>query len=265
MDSATAVSTALSAAQRIDKRPFFDQSAGFRSDFQQILESLPHIRMSHVPASDLQSWKRLVRRLQDHGGRVNDNEAKHLITTLAGVLAAYRPESDGEPDLVAVVRPPVLLFVSHAHDDIAIAEEFIDLLKAALPIEPHSIRATSIDGSRLPAGALTADTLRQDVLQSPAFIALITPRSLTSTWVLFEMGARWASGRRLLPLLARMGPKPELPGPMGLVSALSADSVPQLHQIVADVGDILGLKLREPASYAKHLATVARLSSRDND
>jgi TIR domain len=80
--------------------------------------------------------------------------------------------------------------VSHSSSDRALTEAMSELLSRALLPGAAAIRCTSVDGHRLPAGAQVGETLRADIRDAAVFVALVTPRSLSSPYLLFELGAR---------------------------------------------------------------------------
>lgn len=83
------------------------------------------------------------------------------------------------------------VFISHSSADQDLAEALIRLLRSALPLQPDIIRCTSVGGYKLPTGTEVDAQLRKEVVEAELFIALITKDSLDSTYVLFELGARW--------------------------------------------------------------------------
>jgi hypothetical protein len=72
-----------------------------------------------------------------------------------------------------------------------------------LNIPPEKILCTSVDGFRLVAGADTDDELRDAVLEAKTLVGIISPSSQRSSYVLFELGARWGTKKHLIPLTAR--------------------------------------------------------------
>jgi hypothetical protein len=86
-------------------------------------------------------------------------------------------------------------------------------------------------------------------------IGLITRNSLSSPYVLFELGARWGAGLFMVPLLAGVTPE-EVRGPLSGLNALSCSVEAQLHQMLADVSNRLEIPVQSVASYLRYLKTV---------
>ena len=83
----------------------------------------------------------------------------------------------------------VKVFISHSSNDVQLAKPLIDLLRSALRLRASEIRCTSVPGYKLPGGAETDEQIREELLDAPVFIGLVTEASLESKYVLFELGA----------------------------------------------------------------------------
>jgi hypothetical protein len=156
-------------------------------------------------------------------------------------------------------NPEILVFISHSSKDVDLALTVIELLKAGLGLLANQIRCSSVDGYRLPVGAHTETQLREEVNLAPVVIGLITPSSLASAFVMFELGARWGANNFLAPLLAGVKTS-ELSGPLSFMNALHGNSEPQLHDLLKVVGEKLGLQLQDTASYLRHISAVRQQS-----
>lgn len=143
------------------------------------------------------------------------------------------------------------VFISHSSVDEPLAERLVTLIRSALNLPTEKIRCTSLNGFRLPVGISTNDRLRQEIHDSKVFIALITPSSLQSTYVLFELGARWGTQKPLIPLLACGMQGKKLPDPLSTINALSCAELAQLHQFIIDLGRFLGVNPDSAAAYQK--------------
>lgn len=152
------------------------------------------------------------------------------------------------------------VFISHSSKDAPIAKALVLLLKAALNISSGRIRCTSVDGYGLSAGAETDNQLRVELRESKVFLGIITQSSVESTYVLFELGARWGAHLQLAPVLASSADKTLLRGPLSGLNALSCDSRSQVLQLVDDVGSDLGLIAEKAASYQDYVDDLLRLA-----
>jgi hypothetical protein len=153
----------------------------------------------------------------------------------------------------------LLVFISHSSKDADLALALIDLLKAGLALRADQIRCSSVDGYRLPIGVSTPDQLRNEVNAAKIVIGLVTPSSLVSHYVMFELGARWGANSLLAPLLAGVKAS-ELSGPLSLLNALSASNDAQLHQLLGDVAKQLGMPLQPAPSYIRNITAVKTLA-----
>lgn len=160
-----------------------------------------------------------------------------------------RPQSQGS----------LLVLISHSSKDAELATALIELLRAGIGLLADQIRCSSVDGYRLPVGVNTEKRLREEVNAAPVVVGLITPNSLSSHYVMFELGARWGANLFVAPLLAGVEAS-KLSGPLSLLNALSANNDAQLHQLVANIGGQLGLRVQSAASYVRHVSALKGLS-----
>jgi hypothetical protein len=173
--------------------------------------------------------------------------ASHYQSKVRKVLSANRKESKATM---------LKLFVSHSCKDNEIVTLLVDLLKTALNLSASEIRCTSIDGYRLPGGANTVEQLRREVHDAQAFIGIISPSSLESMYVAFELGARWGAGKHLLPVLAPGTDASILLGPLKGINALRCDNAAQLHQLINDVSNVLDAKSDTPSVLQRHVDKI---------
>jgi hypothetical protein len=156
-------------------------------------------------------------------------------------------------------KSTILVLISHSSRDAKLAEAMVDLLRSGIGLLPEHIRCSSVDGYRLPAGAHAETQLRQEVNATRVLIGLITPSSLASPYVLFELGARWGGGNPLIPVLAGVTTN-ELRGPLSGLNALLCSEEAQLHQLLRDVASQLNLPVQGADSYLKHVKALKALS-----
>jgi len=156
-----------------------------------------------------------------------------------------------------IVDRVIDIFISHSSQDKPLAEQVLDLLRSALNLRADAIRCTSIDGYRLPVGADSDAQLRDEILGAKSFVGVLSLVSLESAYVLFELGARWAAGKHLAPLLAPGITPHALRGPLVGLNALSCEVPAQMHQLVHDLGNVLGISPEPPQVYQAKIDALA--------
>jgi len=158
-------------------------------------------------------------------------------------------------------KQPLSVFVSHSAKDEKLAGALVTLLRSALNIPANEIRCTSVNGYRLPVGADTEERLRQEVNEAKVLVGLITPSSMASAYVMFELGARWGVKLPLAPLLGAGAGTELLRGPLGSLNALKCEDVSQLHQFINNLATYLNIHAPSPADvYQSSLDEVIRIS-----
>lgn len=92
-------------------------------------------------------------------------------------------------------------------------------------------------------------------------MGVVSKASLKSAFVAFELGARWGSGKPMVPLLAHNVGVASLPGPLQGINALSCSNPAQLHQFVVELTGHLDAPLDTPAAYQKCIDDVVKLGN----
>ena len=141
------------------------------------------------------------------------------------------------------------IFISHSSSDVEVAKLVIEIVRKAFNISSNKIRCTSVPGYKLKAGANTDEQLKKEIFSSKAFIGLITQDSINSTYVLFELGARWGVDLPLIPLICDKAGASILNGPIKNINALSAIDSSDMLQFLSDLGTILGSEPENPSGY----------------
>ena len=139
----------------------------------------------------------------------------------------------------------IQIFISHSSRDADLARALIQLLEHALPLPKRAIRCTSVDGYRLRAGVSIDDTLRAEIHDAALVLALLTPNAMESTYVMFEVGARWGSRKPLIPLLASGLAPQHLKPPLQGIYAVNCADRPQVSGLVAEVAACLRMGPRD--------------------
>lgn len=150
----------------------------------------------------------------------------------------------------------IRLFLSHSSEDSEIAASLVQLFSTAIGLRSQEIRCTSIDGYRLPGGADFDEQLRDEILSAECFVGLVSEKSLSSAYVLFELGARWGAKKQLIPLLAPGASAESLKGPLKGLNALSCTKMAELQQLAHEISQTLSAQLEPPAVYQRHIEAI---------
>jgi hypothetical protein len=156
------------------------------------------------------------------------------------------------------------IFISHSRADEDLAGELITLLEKALLLGVNEIRCTSVAGYDLPAGATIDDQLRLEIEESELLIGLVTENSLGSTYVLFELGARWILRKPLIPVLGKGSRASALKEPLKSLVAASCDNRAQLFALVENIAKRLETKATAPSHYGQAVERVLSISKQRN-
>lgn len=145
------------------------------------------------------------------------------------------------------------VFISHSSKDEKLAETLANLLHSAFSIRHERIRCTSVAPYKLKGGDDAGKQLCKEIREAKIFLALITPNTIQSPWMLIELGARWETQKHLTPLLAK-GAKPgDIKGPFVLLNALRCDNPEEMEQLIHNVAEDLNEKIPQSAAYRKIL------------
>jgi hypothetical protein len=144
--------------------------------------------------------------------------------------------------------PSMTIFISHSSQDAELAGKLAKLFQLSFSLPPAEIRCTSVDGYRLPVGTDTDQRLRREVKESRLFLAVITPTSIRSSYVLFELGGRWCTELPMFPVLGRGATSSCLEGPLAGINALDLQRRREVLQLVEDMARELGVGMASMSS-----------------
>ncbi len=206
--------------------------------------------------------------------RVYESERKigHLVQKSMDMLTDVtkrfirEPSGYGVDESNAVVQQAhsttsMRVFISHSSNDVGVAKLLIELLRKALHLRSDEIRCTSVDGYRMHAGSPTDETLRAEVHDAELLIGLITPDSMRSVYVIFELGARWGVEKPMIPLLASGAAPEHLGGPLAGINSLDAREGGQVHQLLEEASKHLSVDLDKPSSYTAAVNELVQKSA----
>jgi hypothetical protein len=114
------------------------------------------------------------------------------------------------------------VFLSHSHKDRWIARQCARLIEeAAKPIVHVFFDDKDIEG-----GESIPDSVRTGIEKCDEFVVLMSRYSISSTWVLAEMGAAWVLRKPIIAIVDKIGPK-ELPDIVGYYKAIDLNDFDQ--------------------------------------
>ena len=194
---------------------------------------------------------------------LKESAAAALLTGRVADVGRCRQSglAKGNIDILGGVNTSMRIFISHSSSDIEIAKLLIELLEKALNLRGDDIRCTSVDGYRMPAGVSIDQRLRAEVHEAELVIGLITPNSMKSAYVSFELGARWGAEKPMIPLLASGANIEHLGGPLAGINVLDCCNESQVHQLVEEASEHLKVVLNRSSSYAVTVNSLVQMSS----
>jgi len=152
-----------------------------------------------------------------------------------------------------------MIFVSHKESDADVAGALVQFLRSCIDIPENKIRCTSVPGYQLPFGTTVSGQLKKDLDSSNAVFVLLTSASLQSPWVLFELGASWALGKVIVPILGAGVSLSDLPGPLKEYQAIRADdtnAAARLRDAITQVSQELEINEKGGGGAQKALDTL---------
>jgi nucleoside 2-deoxyribosyltransferase len=101
-------------------------------------------------------------------------------------------------------RQQVKMFISHSNVDMVFARHVRNLLV-------QRVNAQVFTTEDLSAGEKWESKLRNELSSSDVVVALLTPHSVDSSWVMHEIGAAWALEKPIIPVVTRRDVLNKLP------------------------------------------------------
>lgn len=132
------------------------------------------------------------------GGRSSNENQSPEIKRLLDKIDEQQVELNKLRQFVSASSKQAKVFLSHSHSD----KPFVEKLKSDL--EKHGI-STWYDNRDLDIGDIISDVLSQGIKQSWCFLIVVSPQSVNSNWVKYELDeaydAHISKGKRILPVL----------------------------------------------------------------
>jgi len=157
------------------------------------------------------------------------------------------------------------IFISHSSKNLEIAKHLLDLIKTATNLSSDKIRCTSVPGYKLQGGSNTDEVLKKEINESKLLLALITKESMESTYVLFELGARWAVELPLIPIVKSSSDFSLFKGPLGNYHGISISDENDIHQLISEIGKTLEISLEPVELYNSKIKDLLSLVAEEEE
>lgn len=131
------------------------------------------------------------------------------------------------------------LFVSHISVEAPVAA-FLRKI-----IEDDFIRIVDLfassDVTSIQGGEKWLDTIKGAIADSAAVLVLCSETSIHRPWVQFEIGAAWATGKRIIPICHSGMKLPDLPMPLSSLQGLELGTEAGLKKLYAAIAEVAGI------------------------
>ncbi|MDR1515972.1 MAG: toll/interleukin-1 receptor domain-containing protein [Synergistaceae bacterium] len=165
-----------------------------------------------------------------------------------------------------------MIFISHALEDLQFAEALKGFLSVLVDIAPDKILCSwSHYPDRLEDEGVS-EWLKSAIGSSEVFFAIVTPSGITTDWVLFELGAAWVLGKKIILFYLDGADFRDLPPHIGGFRHLKVEEQNAPVQIISackEAASFLGLEMKRgsgvPAALAGMIAVMRRQISGGSD
>lgn len=137
------------------------------------------------------------------------------------------------------------MFVCHAKSDIEATSEIVDALEGALELKTGTLVASSLPGYA--ADSRGEGDLHATLTGAALMLALFTERSTYDPEFVFELGAAWALGIDVLPLLLGSTSVDDVPWPLRDRPSIRAQDTTAWNDLVHQLSSRLQVSVRDRA------------------
>lgn len=135
------------------------------------------------------------------------------------------------------------LFISHASNDRAIVEGFVDLLESGIGVPHRQIFCSSLKGQNVKPGADFVASIREQLSGAKAVIALLSESFYASAFCMCELGGVWlACNNNMLPVIVPPLGFNSMKGILGNLQASRLGNGEDLDELRDRIVDMLGIE-----------------------
>jgi len=113
-----------------------------------------------------------------------------------------------------------LVFISHSTKDRWIARQMAALIEEGG--REYGVR-TFLDEKDIAGGDSIPESIRRNIQECSEFVVLLSRYSIDRPWVLIEIGAAWALGKRIVAIIDKVTPE-EMPDIIASYKAIDLNS-----------------------------------------
>lgn len=127
--------------------------------------------------------------------------------------------------------------ISHSSKDKNLSDLTSELLAKAFNLPSGHIRCTSVTRNSLEAGSNFNEELKKEFLEAELILALLTPGTLASNYVLMELGLCWGASKTPILACARgASPRCLRNSPQSSSTAPYLSGIPEVCKLLEDIG-----------------------------
>lgn len=153
-----------------------------------------------------------------------------------------------------------IAFISHIHEDAAIAARLESVLREALLGGVDFFNSSNRQSIR--AGDPWRDLVIEKLRECVAVLVVATPESVGRPWINFESGGAWVHGRAVIPCcVAGMTPE-SLPVPLSHLHALNIGAADDLRQLTRELAAFAELAAPTHINYEDIAAELNAIGTR---
>lgn len=151
------------------------------------------------------------------------------------------------------------VFVSHSSKDKLILQKLVHLIRNAITVEGKSlsIRCTSVPGFGYKVGENIYQKIKEEVVDCRVFIVVLSRNSMISQPTMFECGARWATGKLLIPISIHEKGVRVMKEPLKTLLGEELKNPIGVQQILEQIRDGVGGKLNETSMYYQEMMCLS--------
>lgn len=174
-----------------------------------------------------------------------------------GGEAVYRAQTRERP--ARLIEDP-RVFISHAHEDRALGDSLVELLRLGADVSRQQVFYTSGNGTGVPPGTNFVDHIRGQLQNTVLVVQLLTPAFLSSQFCLCELGGIWVSDTPTFPIAVPPVTHSDLRGILGNIQVEMLDNDRHAVDLLHDaVRTALGLNSDTASWNRQRAAFLARL------